>query len=216
MQKLSIVLAAAILATPGCATLFNGLGQRVEIVSDPPGAEVAVNGEPAGSTPVTVSVGRSRTNHRIRVGQDEVMLQRHTLSPLVWLNLPMGLLTAALAIPDDGDDRGLVEMSILGLMPIAADLVTGGLYRFRGPLDNFRPPRSDDSTADGAMIGFAVGAAPWAVINAVHWRDNGGLAAMSVMIGSGLAGALIGASFDRGLPETVRIEASPGGVVVAW
>lgn len=95
-----IVIIAAAVATSGCATAFNGFSQRVEVVSDPPGAEVAVNGEPAGSTPVTVNVGRSRTSHRIRVGQDEVTLQRHTLSPLVWLNLPMGLLTSALVFDE--------------------------------------------------------------------------------------------------------------------
>lgn len=60
-----------------------------------------------------------------------------------------------------------------------------------------------DSTVDGAVIGFTLGALPWATITALYWSDEGppsGVEAFGqfgIMAGSGMAGALIGASWDR-------------------
>ena len=49
-----ITAIAAVIAASGCATLFNGFSQRIEVTSEPPGAEVFVGGELAGTTPTEV------------------------------------------------------------------------------------------------------------------------------------------------------------------
>ena len=62
-----IAFAAAILSTAGCATLFNGFSQRIEVTSEPPGAEVFVGGELAGTTPTEVVVSRRASEREFRV-----------------------------------------------------------------------------------------------------------------------------------------------------
>jgi hypothetical protein len=49
-------LAAGLLS--GCATMANGRHQNVLVISEPPGAEVLLNGEPVGTTPTTVRMRR--------------------------------------------------------------------------------------------------------------------------------------------------------------
>jgi hypothetical protein len=43
----------------GCATLFSGTDQEVTFTSDPPGAQVLLDGVPMGNTPLTVELDRS-------------------------------------------------------------------------------------------------------------------------------------------------------------
>jgi hypothetical protein len=56
----TIALLPALLLA-GCATMYYGTGARyrkIELVSDPPGAEVAMDGLPVGVAPLTVSIAR--------------------------------------------------------------------------------------------------------------------------------------------------------------
>jgi len=68
------------------------------------------------------------------------------------------------------------------------------------PVDQL--PVTPDSTTDGAVIGFTLGALPWATLTALDWHEGrpSGVEAfgqLALMLGSGTAGALIGASLDR-------------------
>lgn len=56
MHKLGLLLAVALL--PGCATLFSEGTQPVRFTSNPEGAEVIINGQPVGQTPLTHTVDR--------------------------------------------------------------------------------------------------------------------------------------------------------------
>lgn len=60
MAKLLPLLLA--LAATGCATMWYGGGKRayrkIDLVSDPPGAEVAMDDLPVGTAPLTVSIKR--------------------------------------------------------------------------------------------------------------------------------------------------------------
>ncbi len=67
-----IGVASAMLSMAGCTTMINGTSQRVQMLSEPPGAEVFVADEPVGTTPTCrrpagrragVTVRRSRYGH---------------------------------------------------------------------------------------------------------------------------------------------------------
>jgi hypothetical protein len=55
-----IVLLALLvtLVVPGCATIANGRHQSVFIASEPPGAEILLNGQVVGATPMSVRIRR--------------------------------------------------------------------------------------------------------------------------------------------------------------
>ena len=64
-------LAAAVLATANCATLYvNGTTQRIEVTSTPPGAEVFLDGEPVGTTPAEVVVSRRNRDRVIHIEKE--------------------------------------------------------------------------------------------------------------------------------------------------
>lgn len=61
--RLTLAACASTLGAGGCATLTHGIGQTVAISTDPPGAQVAVNGAPprgagAATTPATLQLPR--------------------------------------------------------------------------------------------------------------------------------------------------------------
>ena len=55
-MAIAVILLSA--AMSGCATVKNGRFQDVLVVSDPPGATLALNGQPVGATPATIRVRR--------------------------------------------------------------------------------------------------------------------------------------------------------------
>lgn len=94
-----------------CATIMHGSSQEVSINSQPTGATVAVDGQPAGVTPV-VSHLRRKDTHRITVTMDgyqpfELATTRST-SGWVWGNIVFG-----------------------GLIGLAVDAISGGLYNVK-------------------------------------------------------------------------------------
>lgn len=56
------LLAALVLLSSGCASIVHGSGQEVPISSDPTGADVYVDGEDVGKTPVTPNLKRKRAH----------------------------------------------------------------------------------------------------------------------------------------------------------
>ncbi len=52
----ALVGATLVAGASGCATLFSGTSQSLQVSSEPPGARVFVNGSLAGNTPTTVTM----------------------------------------------------------------------------------------------------------------------------------------------------------------
>ena len=93
------LVAAALTASTGCATLMNPSTQPVTIVSDPPAAEVLVGVEEAGRTPTDVRLDRGDGEAALRLRKDgfapRVVRPRRSLSPWLIGNIAVpALLTA--------------------------------------------------------------------------------------------------------------------------
>ena len=69
-REVAVILVVLLLAAPGCATLVTpGNDRPVRVQSVPAGADVYVNDDHRGKTPLTVSVSR-RDSHRIRIEKE--------------------------------------------------------------------------------------------------------------------------------------------------
>ena len=64
------MLAAAVLTSTGCLTLYQGTTQAVKVDSSPAGARVLLNGRPVGTTPMQVIVSRNSPEPVIRIEKD--------------------------------------------------------------------------------------------------------------------------------------------------
>ncbi len=142
-------LAPVLLALPmlsgGCASVFHGTRQRVEIFTDPPGA-TATAGDQQVTTPGVLKLPRKVKNTEIRIEKEgfapkTVLLERRT-SGLVWLNLigvPAGVMAGAVGgAASSGDTWPALERAGTGalagsaLVPAAGfwmDFQNGGAYR---------------------------------------------------------------------------------------
>lgn len=139
-------LAAAVLVSANCATLqMNGPSQRIRVTSTPPGAEVSLDGRPAGGVEVTVS--RRNRAPVIRVEKDgfrphEQKLQR---SPSWWLLADAALagalyLAVALTVSGPGAweigegpptfNENLIAASVAAA-PLVVDFLSGAAFTFR-------------------------------------------------------------------------------------
>jgi PEGA domain len=107
----ALLLPAAEIVFPGCATLINGPRQPITVASKPAGARVFVNGRDRGPAPITVNLSRWGF-HRLRVeldGYEPVTI------PLVKSSNP----TASWNL-------------FIGAAPIVIDVVTGAVFEL-GP-----------------------------------------------------------------------------------
>jgi hypothetical protein len=106
------VLLALCLAAGGCASVFHGTRQRVEVFSDPPGA-TATAGDQHVTTPGVLRLPRKEKSTEIRIEKEgfaplTVRLERRT-SKLVWLNfigIPVGAYGGAYAGAASSNDNG--------------------------------------------------------------------------------------------------------------
>lgn len=64
------IMLIAVLSLSSCATLFTGTTQKLTITSDPPGADVVINGVNKGQTPVTVDVKKELSGQPIDLKKD--------------------------------------------------------------------------------------------------------------------------------------------------
>ena len=95
-----LLLAVISLLFTSCATLINGHDQKVTIVSEPSGADIAINGVESGKTPSTVRLVRA-TDHVITLSKEghhvhTYNLVREVSGVSVLYLLPGGLLSAAI------------------------------------------------------------------------------------------------------------------------
>ena len=131
----------AALATAGCATLqINGTTQRIPVTSAPPSAEVFLNGQAVGVTPVEIAASRRAAEHHVRVeGLGERTLRR-SISWWLLVDIGVGALISTFAIahrqadgaePHLGHTLGVAA----GAGPVLLDLLTGAAFRFQGRVD---------------------------------------------------------------------------------
>ncbi len=144
-RLLAVLLALSVLPLaqilyPGCATLVNGPTQTIRVKSKPAGAQVFLNRQPLGQTPVTVRMSRWGV-HRVRL----------EMAGFVPYELPL--------------ERGLngnAEANVfLGLGPIVIDAVTGAIFEHRvakGSPDGIVANKWEDG--DGADLTVTVGLHP--------------------------------------------------------
>ena len=137
MKLLRTIALAAVLAMAGCATLFNGTSQRIQVISEPPGAEVFLDGELAGTTPTEVVVNRRLAEHEFRVVEESGNAQyrwlRRDLDDRAWLNIFSGAFVGWGAYFRSAEDNleGNLGIGIFAaLIPIVVDLGLGGAHEF--------------------------------------------------------------------------------------
>ena len=91
----------------GCGTLFNSKGGEVNFTSNPPGADVIVNGQTLGQTPVQLDLPQDET-HQVTIknanGQRDFFINREIGT--TWLILDI----------------------LGGLVPVVVDVITGKWY----------------------------------------------------------------------------------------
>ena len=136
-----------LVASAGCATLqVNGSTQRIAVESTPSGAQVVLNGDAVGRTPLDVEVRRRDAEVDLRVekagfNSQERSLQRSWSS---WLlcDVALGMFLGFYALlGQSGDDwwtigeRGptlseLMVGAVVGASPVLLDLVSGAAFAF--------------------------------------------------------------------------------------
>lgn len=107
-RSLGWIAAAVLVAVgSGCATVASGGGgdQTVKVVSDPPGATVVIDGQPVGTTPAEVKLGR-KTSHTVEVSAP-------------------GYETTRLAVNSEFNPWVIGNVVFGGIIGIVVDLATG-------------------------------------------------------------------------------------------
>jgi hypothetical protein len=108
----------------GCGALFNGATTPVSMNSNPIGAQVLLDGDPVGATPVTIDIS-VKEEHRVVFRMDGY-----------------GDVTCILNRSVGG---GWVILDILGgLFPIIIDAATGSWYELSEDTCNVTLPRADE------------------------------------------------------------------------
>lgn len=105
------MVAICAIALSGCATIMSGGPDNVSVQSNPPGANVYLDDQLVGQTPMVVSLDRAKSRGLLRVeadGYEPVALQRTKhINGWFWANLCFG-----------------------GVIGIVVDLVTGDVKGF--------------------------------------------------------------------------------------
>lgn len=139
-MRRAVVLVVALLPA-GCATIFHGRTQRIEVVTEPPGA-TAIVGSQRISTPGFLVLRRDQTDFEIRIEKEgyakrTVRLTRR-VSGLVWANLGwagLGLAVGATQRPlfsrtyDSPGNAWVVGGAGAAAFGFGVDFVSGGAYR---------------------------------------------------------------------------------------
>ncbi|UCH24561.1 MAG: PEGA domain-containing protein [Trueperaceae bacterium] len=155
IQKAGTVLLVIllVLSLSSCATMFNGTQQLIPFNSQPQGAEVWIDGEFRGTTPVEVNLRRGVLQHEVllKLGEFEqtVIVERAGMSQggsagLVIEILPGGTLAVLGIVGDLQECRsgggGYIDLCGLGTaiavfgvataaLPLGVDLATGAFYQ---------------------------------------------------------------------------------------
>ena len=113
LRTLPVLLAPILaLAAGGCATVFNGTRQKIEVVSEPPGATASALGQQV-TTPGVLTLPRKAKLLEIKVEKEgyaaRTIAMRRATSRLVYLNfigIPAGIVGGAAAGAGLSNDHG--------------------------------------------------------------------------------------------------------------
>ncbi|OGG44226.1 MAG: hypothetical protein A3F84_09515 [Candidatus Handelsmanbacteria bacterium RIFCSPLOWO2_12_FULL_64_10] len=127
----ALTLMSCLLFQTGCATIFQGRTQTIEVTSDPPGAKVFVNGKQMSTTPVDIMLHRKRTvTLRFeKEGYDpyEIRMKR-TLSVLLLPNLAVSALFGGFSGKLQGTAAGWGTFAVYGWLLFGTDFLTGSAF----------------------------------------------------------------------------------------
>lgn len=108
-MKRHIVLTIALATMAGCGTIMHGGSQDLGITSAPSGAQVTIDNQNKGITPLVANLSRKQ-NHVIHFAMDGYqptdIAVTHSVSGWVWGNVLFG-----------------------GVLGLAVDAISGGLYK---------------------------------------------------------------------------------------
>lgn len=77
-----VISIASIVSLGGCSTIVNGTTQSISISSDPAGAEVQVDGNPVGVTPLSTELKRKH-NHLVTISLNGYKSQQITINKVM-------------------------------------------------------------------------------------------------------------------------------------
>jgi len=103
-----LIVGGALSLCGGCAALEKGTHERVDFVSEPTNADVYVNGELMGTTPVTLKL-ESKETYQIEFKKKGYTTKRYTITNHV-------------------GTKWIVFDVILGVAPVLVDAITGSWY----------------------------------------------------------------------------------------
>ncbi|MES1944800.1 hypothetical protein PC39_11812 [Salinisphaera sp. PC39] len=138
LSAILVTLSGALGLLAGCASIIHGSTQEVEVSSEPSKAEVFINGNLRGTTPLSLSLKRKK-RHVITVSlpgyrNREIALERR-VDGWVWGNIILG-----------------------GLIGLVIDASTGAMYRIEP--DRLRAqlqPISVEARKDGLSLHIRIG-----------------------------------------------------------
>jgi hypothetical protein len=108
MKKVFVLIIVVCFLIPGCATLFKGISSKLDLNSDPQGAQVFVNGNLMGETPVRIKL-ESKGTYSIEFKKEGFKTKTFNIQNHV--------------------GAGWIVLDILGgLLPIIVDAATGAWY----------------------------------------------------------------------------------------
>ena len=137
-----IAVAVAALTTSSCVTLYGGGVHRVVVTSTPSDAQVFVDGEHAGVTPVRVTVSSRDPRPEITVEKDGYPVHRCRLQrsgsvgrilASVGIGIGIGFVTSVAVNTWNESDTGLL-MAVGGVWPLI-DWHSSALYKFPDRVD---------------------------------------------------------------------------------
>jgi hypothetical protein len=109
-KVLFIIFICFIILSNGCATLFKGVNERIDIISDPSAAKVYINGGMIGKSPIQVKLQSNKT-HQVEFVKEGYDKKTIILSGNV--------------------EAGWIVLDFLaGVFPIIIDAATGSWYSF--------------------------------------------------------------------------------------
>ena len=141
-----LILLAIVLSS--CALVTHGTLQRIPINSNPEGAEVLLNGEPVGVTPLELELARNKTHtfKLIHDGQEQIVVVKSSTdtTSVVLDIIPAAIsggVTTAACLSINSEEQGLasvglgvfcaggVLVTLLAGTPIYVDAATGAWHQ---------------------------------------------------------------------------------------